>query len=102
MRLVIGTSPVQVLAPNPKRTKLEIQFVPSSIESGNTGNIFLAIGHPPGTALSKLTYDEVLNAGASVVKNKDSGDSDREVKSAIWLVSDTTSQVVMISEDIAE
>lgn len=101
-RILISTDPVQVLAPNTRRTKWEVEFLPSSVITGNTGRVFLGIGNPPGNSLTKTSYDAVMNAGASNKRNSKDGDSDLEVKSTIWLQSDTAGQVVLVREDLSE
>lgn len=101
-RILVGTTPVQVLAPNTRRTKWEVEFLPSSVVAGNTGLVFLGIGNPPGNSLTKTTHDAVMNAGASNEKNTKDGHSNLEVQSAIWLQSDTADQVVMVREDLSE
>lgn len=102
MRVLIGTDPVQVLPPNEKRTKWEVEVLPSSIESGNTGLVFMGIGNPPGNVLARTSFDAVMNAGASNQRNTKDGHSSVEVKSAIWLQADTASQVVLVREDLSE
>lgn len=101
MRLVIGTEPVQVLAPNNKRTKWEVEFVPSSVIAGNTGLVYMGIGNPPGNVVTRTSYDAVMNPGASNQRNTKEGHSDLEVHSAIWLQSDTAGQVVLVREDLS-
>ncbi len=102
-RVVVDTTPVQVLPPNSKRKKWEIQFLPTSVIAGNTGSImFLGIGHPPGNSTTRNTYDEAMVPGAAVVKNIADGNSRAEVEDAIWLQSDTAGQVVNIREDVGE
>lgn len=101
-RILIGTVPVQALAPNAKRIKWEIEFLPSSIIAGNTGLVYLGIGNPPGNSLTKTSYDAVMNAGASNQRNTKDGHSDVEVKNAIWLQADTADQVVLVREDLSE
>jgi len=101
-RILIGTVPQQVLAPNGRRTKWEIEFIPSSVIAGNTGLVYMAIGNPPGNALTKNSYDAVMNAGSSNQRNTKDGHSALEVQSAIWLQADTAGQVCLIREDLSE
>lgn len=101
-QLTIGTTPVQLIKPNKKRTAWEIQFVPSSIIATNTGLVFVQVGDPPGNATESNQYDEVLNAGASVKRSLRDGDSAYLVQSAVWLRSDTANQIVIIKEVIDE
>lgn len=102
MRLTIGTDPVQVLKPNSKRIKWEIQVLPSSIIAGNTGLVFVARGHAPGSVTALNTLDETLNAGASTTENLMDGSSKDRVQEEVWLISDTAGQIVNVSEDIEE
>lgn len=101
-RILIGTDPVQVLAPNARRTKWEVEFLPSSVVAGNTGLVFLGIGNPPGNSLTRTSYDAVMNAGASNQRNTKDGHSEMEVKNAIWLQADTADQVCLVREDLSE
>ena len=102
MRILVGTDPVQILAPNARRTKWEVEFLPSSVVSGNVGLVYLAIGNPPGNVLTRTSYDAVMNPGSSNERNTKDGHSKMEVQSAIWIQSDTIDQVVMVREDLSE
>jgi hypothetical protein len=99
-RLAIGTTPKQVLPPNTGRIGWEVQFLPSSIIAGNTGNVFLAVNNPPGNSVEGEVYDELLNAGASVTRRLADGDSPELVHAAVWLQSDGTDQIVLVKEII--
>ena len=100
MRLTIGTQPTQVLKPNPKRTRWEVQFIPSSIESGNTGLIFLKRGPGAGTTTGGGNFDETMNAGAATSENAVTGSGKDRVQNEVWLVSDTAGQIVNVAEDL--
>lgn len=102
MRIIVGTDPIQVLAPNTRRTKWEVEFVPSSVIAGNTGLVYLSIGNPPGNVITRTSFDAVMNPGASNQRNTKDGHSKLEVQSAIWIQSDTAGQVVLVREDLSE
>ncbi len=99
-RVTVGTTPRQILRPNPKRIKWEVQFVPSSIIAGNTGLVFISRGGPAGGVADLATADETLNAGASTTENLKDGSSEERVKDEVWAVSDTAGQIINVSEDI--
>lgn len=101
-RAVVTTAPKQVLAPNSRRTKWVIEFLPTSVVGGNAGNVFLAFGNPPGNSLTGGAYDAVLIPGASYVRNLADGHSKVEVQGAIWLHAENADQVLLIREDLSE
>jgi len=97
-RIIIGTLPVQLTWGNPKRKSWELQFIPSSIEAGNTGKIYFKRGSAPKADAASNTWDGVLNAGASVGDNTDKIAKEAEFKGSIWAISDTADQVCTFDE----
>lgn len=102
MKIVIGTEPVQLASPNRKRKRWELQFVPASIEAGNTGLIYIGRGYPPSTNADSPSKDHVLNSGSSVGDNVDALLPECPYKGAVFAISDTTSQVCTMFEENVE
>lgn len=98
----IGITPVAILNPNKKRTRWYIQFIPSSIQSGNTGLIFIGRGFVPTATVGHALQGEVLNAGAAIEEVKQFEGDTRPYKGTIWAVSDTASQQCVVEEEISE
>ena len=101
-RFTIGTTPLQVLKANPKRKAFEVQFIPSSIEAGNTGLLFVKRGPGAGTTTGAGNYDETLNSGSSTSENTELGSSRLRTASELWLASDTAGQLVSVAETLEE
>lgn len=99
--LSIGTAPKQVSWQNEKRVSLTVQFLPSSIEAGNTGLVFGKWGSAPKADKASNTWDFVLNSGAADGTNLDEALDRAPQKGSLWLVSDTADQKVNITEHVA-
>lgn len=101
-KIIVGTDPIQVLRPNPKRTGFEIVFLPVAIIATNTGLIFHKTGAPPSKTVAGENYDGVLTDGSVQPRFLANGDSKHAVKSEQWLISDTANQVVTVLEFLEE
>lgn len=99
-RVTIGTEAKQILPPNSKRTGWEFQFVPSSIELGNTGLLYLGVNKIPRASLDGANYDHVLNPGAGIERQLADGDSMVDVQGAVWAISDAAAQLCNIRESV--
>lgn len=97
----IGTSPVLISGPNPKRLRFTFEFTPSSVIAGNTGLIFFGRGFIPNAVLNDPNQGDVLNAGASIEEVKSFDGDTRPYKGALWAVSDTADQIITYDEEVA-
>jgi len=99
---IVGKTPVAILNPNKKRVRWYIQFIPSSIQAGNTGLIFIGRGFVPVATVGHANQGEVLNAGASIEEVKQFEGDTRPYKGTIWAVSDTDDQQCVVEEEVSE
>lgn len=91
---VVGTSPVQVALPNPRRHIISVQLLPNNIVAGNTGLVFGKFGSAPTASLNSNSWDFVLNAGAQDGSNLYETRDQSVHKGDLWLISDTADQQV--------
>lgn len=101
-KLIVTTTPQQVLPPNPRRTSFEIQYVPASVIATNTGLVFLAINKIPSANSAGENNEHILISGASLTRALALGDSVAEVTGALWAISDTADQQLTLKEFLAE
>ncbi len=99
---VIGTNSICALSANPKRRRWYIQFMPTSVQSGNTGLIFLGRGFTPVATVGHASQGEVLKAGASIEEVKEYEGDVRPYKGNIFIISDTANQQCIIEEETEE
>ena len=96
----VGTTPEILLNPNPKRRRWWIQFLPNTVASGNTGLIFLGMGHVPIATVGHPQQGEVLIPSASKEEVEQYLGDPIVYKGAIWIVSDTATQTINYEEEI--
>ena len=75
-------------------------MIPSSIVAGNTGLIFGKFGSAPKADINSNTWDFVLNSGATDGSNLYETTDKAYNEQELWLVSDTASQLVNVSETL--
>ena len=95
---VVGTTPQEFAPENKKRGSLVVQVIPSSIVAGNTGLVFGKFGSAPVANLTSGTWDFVLSQGASDGTNLYETRDRAILTKSLWLVSDTASQQVNVTE----
>lgn len=95
---IIGTTPKVILNANTKRVRWSLQFAPSSVNPTNTGFIFVGRGFIPNATIGDPNQGEVLNSGAYIEEKKQFAEDTLPYKGAIWAVSGTADQQVVIDE----
>ena len=97
-RIVVGTSAVLLANPNPSRRSIKITFIPSAIETGNTGRIHVGKGFPPSTTLGAPNQGDPLNAGSEVSDGEAYPNDPSVFKGAWWAMASIADQVVIVDE----
>lgn len=94
MRTVtIGTVPILLYDANKTRTRWTIQFIPSSIITGNTGKIYVGRGFVPTATDGDANSGEILNAGSSIEEKKQWDADVLPWKGQIWVVASIAGQI---------
>lgn len=98
----IGTTPEVLLNPNPKRRRWWIQLLPVSVDTGNTGRVFVARGFVPAASPDDSMCGEVLIQSASIEEKEQYAGDPAVYKGAIWVVADAASQTIVYEEEVGE
>jgi len=97
----VGTNPVVLLNPNPKRVRWTIQFTPSSIAAGNTGHLFIGRGFIPNAVVGDSNQGDVLNAGSGIKEESKYPNDPAVWLGIIWIVADAGGQQVTVDEQLS-
>ena len=97
-RITIGTTPIQLAWRNPKRKSWELEFIPASIISGNTGIVFVKRGSAPKADILSNTWDHTLSSGDQAGDNLDGAADKSPWEGDIWAVSDAAAQICTFRE----
>lgn len=97
-RFVIGTTPIVITNPNEKRASFKVTFLPSSIESGNTGRVHIGKGFPPSTTLGDANQGDPLNAGSELADTAAYKDDPTVFKGAWWATASASNQIIIVDE----
>lgn len=98
MRVKVGTTPVLALESNKKRNVWSVTMIPSSIEAGNTGIVFLGRGFQPTPTVGSPAQGELLKQADTLSEAKTFAEDTSVFKGQVWIVSDTADQVVEVYE----
>lgn len=94
-----ATTPTLLLNPNPKRIKYSVQMQAVIVDTNNTGSIFIGIGFQPTATVGTPLQGEILVQGVLIERPRVGEKlTDRE-KGAIWAVSDTADQTILVEEE---
>lgn len=96
----VGTTPKLLLNSSAARKRVKIQMQPSSIDSANTGKVFVAAGHQPVATVGHNLQGEILIQGAAINRPEAGEELQEEWKLNIWAVSDTASQSLIVEEEL--
>lgn len=97
-RFAVGTTPMLIANPNINRHSIRITFLPSAIESGNTGRVHVGKGFPPSATLGSGNQGDPLNA-ASEISDVEAYPNDPTVfKGAWWAIATASDQVITVDE----
>lgn len=97
-RFVVGTAPVLVADYNKYRSSISIIFLPTNIEAGNTGNLFVGKGFVPTATVGAPTQGDILQQ-AGEVSDVGTYKGDTSVfKGQYWVVASIANQVIFVDE----
>lgn len=97
-RIVVGTDPVLLADSNRNRSYISIIFLPTNIEAGNTGNLFVGKGFVPAATIGAPNQGDILQqAGELADTAKYKGDTS-VFKGQYWAVASAAGQVVFVDE----
>lgn len=97
-RYVVGTTPVLLAENTPKRTFISIVFLPTNIEAGNTGNLFIGKGFVPSATIGAPTQGDIVQQAGEINDSaKYKGDTS-VFKGQYWAVASIANQVVIVDE----
>lgn len=97
-RFAIGTAPVVIANPNEKRASFKVTFLPTAIESGNTGRVHIGKGYPPSTTLGDANQGDPLNAGSELADTAAYKDDPTVFKGAWWATGTASNQIIIVDE----
>lgn len=97
-RIVIGTDALIIANPNPQRRRMDITFLPSAIESGNTGRIHIGKGFPPSATLGDANQGDIINAGSAITDAEAYKDDPTVFKGAWWARASASGQIIVVDE----
>jgi hypothetical protein len=97
-RITVGTTPVLLADYSPKRSSISIILLPTNIEAGNTGNLFIGKGFVPTPTIGAPTQGDILQqAGELADSSKYQGDSS-VFKGQYWGVASAANQIAFVDE----
>lgn len=100
MILIIGTSHRLLLNPNDKRKRLRIQVQTTNVDANNTGKVFVGFGHQPVATVGHPSQGDVLLQGDGIIEPGENSELNERYKQAVWAISDTAKQSVIVEEEI--
>lgn len=98
MRVVVGTSPVLIFNQNQSRIFWRVTYLPSAIEAGNTGIVFINIGSPPAADLTAPSRGIPLNPGSEYAQEERYPNDPSISKDQIWAIAQNAGQVLDVEE----
>jgi hypothetical protein len=97
-RYIVGTTPVLLADYNKYRASISIIYLPTNVEAGNTGNVFIGKGFTPvATIGSPAQGDVIQQAGEVSDSSKYKGDTS-VFKGQYWAVASIANQILVVDE----
>lgn len=97
-RVTVGTSPVLIARDNVNRASINISMIPSSIESGNTGVVYLGKGFVPQAVTGSPSSGDPISQGSQITDVPQFDGDPSIFKGQWWAVADTADQEIIIDE----
>lgn len=97
-RISVGTTPVLIANPNPKRRRIDITFLASAIEAGNVGRLHIGKGFPPSTTLGDGNQGDPITAGGNIVDQEAYSDDPTIFKGEWWATATVADQIITVDE----
>lgn len=102
MRFEIGTTPILLLNSNPNRTFWSVTFLPTDIETGNTGRVHIGKGYQPVATVGSPAQGEILLQGGETGDEAKFENDTSVFKGAVWATASTSGQIVEVNEAIMD
>lgn len=99
-RFTVGTTPVLLANQKANRASFTVTMTPSSVESANTGNVFIGKGFTPSTASDSPNKGDILTQGSSLSDNPQFDGDPSLFLGQWWAVADTANQVLVVDETV--
>lgn len=97
-RIVVGTTPVLLADYNKYRSFISIIMLPTNVEAGNTGNLFIGKGFTPVATVGSPSQGDILQQAGEVSDSaKYKGDTS-VFKGQYWAVASAANQVIFVDE----
>lgn len=97
-RITVGTTPVLLADYNKYRSFISIIFLPTNVEAGNTGNVFIGKGFTPVAVIGSPSQGDIIQQAGEVADTaKYKGDTS-VFKGQYWAVASTAGQVLFVDE----
>lgn len=93
-QITVGITPVLLANGNDRRSSIVVTVLPSSIASGNTGNVFVAKGAAPSAAVGSPTQGDALSQGSQWSEVGQFVGDPSVFTGPVWAVADTAGQIV--------
>ena len=98
----VGTAQRLTLNENPKRKSLSITMQTTQIDSGNTGQCFVGIGHQPQSVVTDPGAGFPIKQSDAIVMPEPGQELPERWKGKIWIVCDAADQSFIIDEESEE
>ena len=96
----VGTTAILLLNPNPRRKRWQVQFLPNSVDAGNSGSLFISKGEVPSGVVGSPSQGEALVPGAGIDEADKTRQEDFCWKGSVWAVAANADQTIVFDEEI--
>lgn len=97
-RHTVGTTPVIIAQDNIDRASINISMIPTSIESANTGVVYLGKGFVPRATTGAPSSGDPISQGTQVTDVPQFDGDPSIFKGQWWAVADTADQQIIVDE----
>lgn len=97
-RIVVGTTPVLLADYNKNRSYISIIMLPTNVEAGNTGNLFIGKGFTPVATVGSPSQGDILQQSGELADSASYQGDTSIFKGQYWAVASTAGQVVFVDE----
>lgn len=96
--ITIGTSPVLLANYRPSRSSISVSMIPTSIQAGNTGVVYVGKGYPPTATSGSPQCGDPVNQGTQFAETAQYVGDSSLFTGQLWATADTAGQVVVVDE----
>jgi hypothetical protein len=98
--ILVGTAPVQILPPNPKRRKLVIQMQSDNVDPNNTGRVHIGYDAQPVAVVGHPNQGDILIQSTAIEEPVSNLPLDDKYKKGIWAVASAANQSIVYDEEV--